>query len=157
MIHTKAIAPIKSNNKDYLVFLGGSIEMGTADLWQEALVESFIDFPDNLVLLNPRRDDWDSSWPQDPAVGTNFEQQVTWELEAQEKADLLVYFFDAKTKSPITLLELGTFGYSNPKRTIVCCPKEFYRYGNVAIFCNRYGITLVHSLNELINTIKKRV
>jgi hypothetical protein len=57
------------------IFLGGSIDMGAAELWQDRLVR-------DLVILNPRRDDWDSSWVQDPTPGTQFYKQVAWELDA---------------------------------------------------------------------------
>jgi hypothetical protein len=65
------------------VFLGGSIDMGAAELWQDRLVKDLEDY-DSLVLLNPRRDDWDSSWTQDPTPGTQFYEQVDWELRWQD-------------------------------------------------------------------------
>lgn len=46
------------------VFLAGSIEMGKASDWQQKLIDDLSDLPDDLVLLNPRRKDWDSSWVQ---------------------------------------------------------------------------------------------
>lgn len=141
--------------QDYLVFLGGSIEMGAAEPWQDRFIHSLGGYPDTVVLLNPRRDDWDSSWQQDPTPGTQFHSQVVWELEAQESADINVYYFDPATKSPITLLELGAFGESS--HTIVCCPTSFYRYGNVAVYCARYGIPLVHTFEQLVLALTERI
>lgn len=131
------------------IFLGGSIEMGAAVKWQDALTEFLSSYEDDVIVLNPRRDDWDASWIQDPTPGTQFHDQVTWELDAQEDSDIHVYYFDPKTKSPITLFELGTFGIISPETTIVCCPPDFYRYGNVKIFCDRHDIKLVHIYEEL--------
>ena len=133
------------------IFLGGSIEMGAAEQWQERVGKALEAY--DGVLLNPRRDDWDSTWVQDPTPGTKFYEQVKWELEAQESAMLLVYYFDADTKSPITLLELGLHADQGWNTTIVCCPKNFWRYGNVAIVCAEYGIPLVHTFDELIEEI----
>ena len=142
-------------HSDYLVFLGGSIEMGVAENWQDRLIHALGGFPDSVILLNPRRDDWDSSWIQDPTPGTQFHSQVTWELRAQEAASVNVYYFDPNTTSPITLMELGAFGESI--HTIVCCSPSYYRYGNVAVFCARYNIPLVRSFDELVVTLTERI
>lgn len=132
------------------VFLGGSIEMGTAEHWQERLVKNFEDT--NVRFLNPRRDDWDSSWVQE-ASNPQFSQQVNWELDALEYSDLIVFYFDPNTKSPITLMELGLF--ASRRKVIVCCPNGFWRKGNVEIVCQRYDITLVNTFNDLVNEVKQ--
>lgn len=139
------------------IFLGGSIDMGAAENWQERLTRDLSDYADeDLILLNPRRDDWDSSWVQDPTPGTQFYEQVDWELNQQEDANAIVYYFAADSKSPITLLELGLFGIGITGMTavVVCCPKEFYRYGNVKMVCDRYGISMVETYEELLKTLR---
>lgn len=137
------------------IFLGGSIDMGAAENWQDRLVKDLADYDDeDVILLNPRRDDWDSSWVQDPTPGTQFYEQVAWELEEQENAEGIVYYFAADSKAPITLLELGLFGKGN---AIVCCPKEFYRYGNVKMVCDRYGIIMVETYDELVQFLKNAI
>jgi hypothetical protein len=133
------------------IFLGGSIDMGAAENWQERLIKDLSVYED-LVILNPRRDDWDSSWVQDPTPGTQFHEQVAWELDCQEQADLNVYYFTADSKAPITLLELGLF---NDDNVVVCCPKEFYRYGNVKMVCDRYNIIMVETYEDLIQLIRE--
>jgi hypothetical protein len=50
---------------------------------------------------------------------------VEWELEAQERADVIAMFFASETRAPITLLELGLFAGSG--RLVVCCPEGFWR------------------------------
>ena len=45
------------------VFLAGSIEMGAAENWQDAITKDFEDYED-LIFLNPRRDSWDFSQEQ---------------------------------------------------------------------------------------------
>lgn len=157
MLHIKAPNPTPLVDNIYRIFLGGSIEMGVAEQWQERLITALGGYPDNVVLMNPRRDDWDSSWKQDPTPGTKFYEQVTWELKNQENCDLAVYYFDAATKSPITLMELGAFGLQDTDATIVCCPTDFWRYGNVAVFCNRYNIQLVHTFDELVLALTIRI
>src|SRR4051794_33293553 len=41
------------------VFLAGSIEMGQAEPWQSAVEDALAG--EDVVILNPRRDEWDSS------------------------------------------------------------------------------------------------
>jgi len=153
MIQIKA--PHVYDSDLFSIFLGGSIEMNKAEPWQQRLAEDLVD--EEVLLLNPRRDDWDSSWVQDPTPGTKFHEQVIWELGAQNYADLLVYYFDPATVSPITLLELGAYGGSDPSAVVVCCPQSYFRYGNVKIFCDTYNIDLVTSYKELVSYLRKSI
>jgi hypothetical protein len=137
---------------DQSVFLAGSIEMGLAEPWQAALEQALADLP--VVILNPRRDDWDSAWEQSIA-NPNFRQQVEWELEAQERAALIAMYFAPDTKSPVTLLELGLFARSG--KLVVCCPVGFWRRGNVEVVCARYGVPMVADLLQLTRIIRQRI
>lgn len=131
------------------IFLGGSIEMGTAEPWQERLVAEFTDT--NVTFFNPRRTDWDSSWAQE-ASNPQFAEQVNWELDALAYSDIVVFYFDPNTKSPITLMELGL--YAKKPNVFVCCPDGFWRKGNVEIVCKRNEIIMVDSFDELIIELK---
>ena len=146
---------IKAPNKledGFSIFLAGSIEMGAAEDWQTKIEESLKDV--DVVVFNPRRDDWDNSWKQD-IKDPKFREQVEWELAAQEKADVIAMYLDPKTKAPISLLELGLFAKTG--KMVVCCPKGFYRKGNVDVVCNRYGVPQVDTLDGLIKYIPDRI
>jgi hypothetical protein len=134
------------------VFLAGSIEMGEAEDWQKEIIDSLKD--ENIVFLNPRREDWDSSWKQDKS-DKNFREQVTWELTALEFADYIALYIDPNTQARITLLELGL--HARGKKLIVCCPKGFDRKGNIDITCELYNIPQVDTLEELIEEIRNKV
>lgn len=134
------------------VFLAGSIEMGSAIDWQKEIVEKLKD--ENILFLNPRRDDWDSSWTQS-ITNLQFRTQVTWELDNLDTADFIIMYFAPNTKSPISLLELGLYATTN--KMIVCCPEGFWRKGNVEIVCDRYNIELVNTLDELIISLKNLI
>jgi hypothetical protein len=131
--------PTLIEEEDYvqhMVFLAGSIEMDKAENWQDRLCEKLIKI-DNLTILNPRRPNWDSSWEQS-IDNPFFVEQVNWELDGIESADTLIFYFDPKTKSPITLLELGMVSQmALGKNIILCCPKGFWRKGNVDIVTER--------------------
>ena len=57
--------------------------------------------------------------------------------------------------SPISLLELVKD--SKDKKLMVCCPLGFWRRGNVEVTCDRYGIPLVDTIEELKEQVKKRL
>lgn len=134
------------------VFLAGSIEMGTAENWQNKVIAGLAG--QTAIVLNPRRDDWDSSWKQE-IENQKFSEQVNWELDAMALAETIAMYFSPGTKSPITLLEFGL--YADSGKLIVCCPKGFWRKGNIDIVCKRSGITTVDTLDEMISRIKTRI
>lgn len=131
------------------IFLGGSIEQGVAKPWQKRVVSAFK--PYNVVLLNPRRPDWDSSW-RNVASNKNFRAQVEWELTGLEQCQVAIMYFDPATKSPISLLETGLFAQDEHKLRVVC-PSGFWRKGNVDIVCQRYGILQYPSLKQAIDSV----
>lgn len=151
MIEIKA--PFNSDIGSFTkIFLGGSIEGGKAEKWQDKLTNDLSE--EKVVLFNPRRDDWDSSWIQDPTEGTQFHTQVTWELNHIAKSDIVVFYFDPKTQSPITLMELGLC-VGKGKRIIVCCPEGYFRKGNVVITAKLLNSAIMcETYDELLEAIK---
>ena len=143
--------PPDFETESYTVFLAGSIDNGRAAPWQKELIEALSDT--DITFLNPRRDDWNA---QLEAVAENeaFHEQVTWELDCLEKADLIAMYFAPTSKAPITLLELGLFAQTG--KVLVCAPTGYWRKGNVDIVSQRYQIDQVNSLKELITEIKER-
>ena len=144
MIEIKAPSDFEYAVRPWL-FLAGSIEMGTAEPWQGEIVSALAGF--SGTILNPRRDDWDSTWAQS-ITNPPFYRQVTWELDAMERADLIVMYFAPETKAPITLLEFGLF--LGTGKLIVCCPDGFWRKGNVEIVCHRFEVPILPNKKRLI-------
>ncbi len=142
------VIPFNEFTGPSMVFLAGSIEMGTAEDWQKQLIkqlsEKYLD--KHLTLLNPRRENFDPS-EEKSADNVYFSTQVDWELEGLSVSDYTFMYFDPNTKSPITLLELGLQADSICQ-LIVVCPDGFYRQGNVEIVCKAYGISYTTSLDE---------
>jgi hypothetical protein len=143
------IPNVKTNTK---IFLGGSTEMGKAIDWQKDLIERLRDEP--ITFLNPRRSDWDSSWTQE-ITNPQFREQVEWELNGLEVADIIVMVFDPNTKSPISLLELGL--HASSEKMVVICPEGFWRKGNVDIVCEKYNIKQVNDIYELVEYIYEKI
>lgn len=140
------------------VFLAGSIEMGGAAPWHEAVAAQLNGYAS--MIYNPRRDDWDSTWVQS-IEEENFNVQVNWELDMIGVADAIFFYFEPGTKSPITLLELGIVAATKPQNTVVVCPEGFWRKGNVDIVCERVEIPVrtdiesgIQRFQHLLETLK---
>jgi nucleoside 2-deoxyribosyltransferase len=140
------LIPPKGNQK--AIFLAGTIDMGNSEDWQSRVANRL---NSNIVIYNPRRDDWDSTLLQSYET-PQFNQQVNWELNALNKADVIIFNFLPDSKSPITLLELGLYAASG--KAVVCCPDEYYKAGNVHIICERYDIPLYKDMDCLLKSDK---
>ncbi|GAW17628.1 hypothetical protein ANO14919_070870 [Xylariales sp. No.14919] len=130
------------------VFLAGTTMSTDDGDWRERLGELLADQP--LTLYNPLRPDWDSTWREDISFEP-YREQVEWELDRQETADMVVVYFHPASKAPISLLEFGLCARTG-KATVVC-PEGYWKRGNVQIVCRRYGIEMVndvHALEEII-------
>ncbi|EDM76483.1 hypothetical protein PPSIR1_00952 [Plesiocystis pacifica SIR-1] len=93
--------------------------------WQARVGVALADVPD-LLVLNPRRREWDASWRQ--AIDEpKFRGQVEWELDGLDSADRIAFYFAPDTKAPISLLELGL--YARAGRAIVCWPEGVLAQG----------------------------
>lgn len=131
------------------IFLAGSIEMGQAEDWQDKVVDALRD--KDVLVLNPRRESWDSSWEQNKE-NPIFKEQVLWELDSLAISDYIVMYFDPNTKSPISLLEMGLYAHNG--KLLVVCPDGFWRKGNVDIVCENYSIPQFESFDKLILHLK---
>lgn len=134
------------------VILFGSVDQGKSVNWQAELASSLSDLP--VAVLNPRRDDWDSSWVEDISF-PKFKEQVEWEMDYAKVADVIVFYFAPGIAAPISLLELGM--YAETGKAIVCCPSGFYKKGNVQMVCLRYNITLLDTLDSLKEHVRGRL
>jgi hypothetical protein len=131
------------------IFLAGSIDNGKAANWQlEASRKIGYKGLLNTCIFNPRRLDWDSDLDA-MKVSPTLYQQVSWELQALEKATLVIMYFEPGSISPVSLLELGTFN----EKCKVICPEGYFRKANVDIFCERYEVPVYSNLDELINDL----
>lgn len=154
---TKAIVykpPIRSLVDRPSVILYGAIQSDPNKDWQAHLTALLSDLP--IAILNPRRDDWDSSWIEDISFPP-FKEQVEWEMDYARIVDVIVFYFagEAKALQPITLLELGL--YAGTGKAIVCCPEGFWKRGNVQLVCEKYNIDLVESVEELGHKVRTRL
>lgn len=136
---------------DPQVFLAGSIEMGKAEEWQARVAKALTNY--DVVIADPRRDNWDLTVEQSIHDG-NFKRQVDWELDSIDTSDIVFFYFQPNTLSPISLMELGYVVRNVYTRAIVCCPDGYFRKGNVEIICERNGVPVFNDLNLAITALK---
>lgn len=129
----------------YAVFLAGTT---TAPDWRDALIASLTDQP--ITIINPLRRDWDSTWREEETFEP-FREQVQWELDMQEKANLVVLYFGPDTDAPISLLELGLCARLN--KALVVCHPSYRKRGNVQMICRQYNIRLTDSFDGLAEAV----
>lgn len=145
VIRAPDLIPIIPDDPRPRVFLSGSIGDGGARDWRRQVTDALFDL--DITLLDPQRDDWNSSWTE-RGDNPRFRQQVEWELEALEASRLVLMCFSEKSESPVTLLEFGL--YARGGRLIVLCPDGFWRKGNIEVTADYYGVKRVDSLDALI-------
>lgn len=146
----KSPESIENINQDVLtIFLAGSIEMDKAIDWQKKCEQIL---SNKYIIFNPRRNEWNSDWTQS-ITNSKFKEQVDWELNALEKADIIIMFFANNTKSPISLLEFGLYAQSNKMKVVV--EEDFWRKGNIDIVCEKYNIQQYKDLEELLHNLIK--
>jgi hypothetical protein len=154
MIEVKPPRDYSAHKGMISIFLAGSIEMGKAVDWQAQVAAAFSHA--EVLILNPRRDNWDAGWEQ--KIGNApFREQVEWELDALDAADLILFYFAPETKAPVTLLELGLHAAAAPEKLLVCCPEGFWRKGNVDIVCTRHGVRQAATLREMIAATERLI
>ncbi|KAH9907274.1 hypothetical protein F4778DRAFT_529546 [Xylariomycetidae sp. FL2044] len=134
------------------VFLAGTTSKTNERDWREVVSESLAELP--LTIYNPLRTDWDSSWKEEITFQP-YREQVEWELDMQEAADMIVVYFHPSTQAPISLLELGLCAKSG--KAIVVCLEGYEKRGNVQIVCQKYRVQMVESVDGLKDAILKKL
>lgn len=111
------------------VFLAGGIT--DCPPWQDEVIKKLEELGDifnlsRVVLINPRRKEWDI---EDPTATI---EQIKWEHKYLKKCDVVSYFFsNSESLQPITLYELGK--WANKKTSIVSIEKGYKREKDVYI------------------------
>jgi hypothetical protein len=152
VIVRKPPSPHEPSDGRHTLFLAGSIDMGATEDWQAEVVSRLSDL--DIVVLNPRRDDWDASWRQS-IDEPQFRGQVEWELDGLERADVIAMWLARESQAPISLLELGLFARSG--KVVVGCPAGFWRRGNVEVVCARYEIPLSGDFDAFVAMVREHV
>jgi hypothetical protein len=148
------VAPEIEHHQKPTLFLAGSIEQDIAEEWQEKICQLLVG--SSGTIFSPRRKHWDASLPNLPDNPV-FREQVEWELEHILKADLILFYFQSGTLSPISLLELGLVVGRRKEDVYIVCQKDFWRYGNVCITAEQTGLPVFETFEEVIPLLENRL
>ena len=148
----RAPAPV-TEVRGRAVFLGGTIER-CAEPWQEKVAQRLAHLP--VTVFDSRRADWDASGAE-RGNRLRTKEQADWELDQQKRADVVAVYFHPKTQAPVSLLEFGLAAARAPGKVVVCCPDGFPKKGNVEMVCERLGVPMVESFDELVERIAQKV
>jgi hypothetical protein len=141
--------PTEYSESHKSVFLAGGIS-GCWD-WQSRITDLVEEKGLDIVLLNPRRENFDITDP------TMSRQQIIWEREHLIKADIILFWFPSETMCPITLYELG-FWTNSDKPLIIGCDENYQRRFDVEIQTSLSRDTVVHdSLEKLVEELGRIV
>jgi len=143
--------------RDFRIFLAGGIT--NCEDWQSEAIERFQggDFAKelerrwnrNIVLMNPRRPDFDI---QDISQS---DIQLQWEREMLEQADLVMFWFAKgltipQPVQPISLYELGKYTARKKDRLIIGSHPEYSRVYDVTYQSKLEGLTVLDSLSDVV-------
>jgi hypothetical protein len=142
------------SGKGRSIFLAGSIDKGEGDGvdWQTKITNKLSNLP--VTILNPLRLDWDSKWKEDISFEP-FREQVEWEQDMLEAADVIALYLSPRTEAPISLLELGLFARSG--KLLVACHPRYLKRGNVQIVCQRLQVELVDTIDQLVERVEEKL
>ena len=129
------------------LFLGGGIS--SCPQWQWAMVDLLGET--DLVLVNPRRNDFDATDP------TMTRKQIEWEHKYLARVTARMFWFPSETLCPITLFELGKF-IGGPDPLFVGCHPDYQRKADLQIqleLARPQDCEISYSLIELAGRIAR--
>lgn len=146
---TQYFEGIHGEYDDFSVFLAGTIDDGQSKNWQRKLINKvYSELPDNVIVFNPRRDNWNKNADVD-----TLREQINWEQERLSNSSIIVMVLLDDSKSPVSLMELGEF--CDSQKIVVFCTENFYRFENVKDLCERFEIPLfkTNNIDEVSNKV----
>ncbi|KAK4466865.1 hypothetical protein QBC42DRAFT_258200 [Cladorrhinum samala] len=135
------------------IFLAGTTTPTDGPDWRDILISAISHLP--VTVFEPTRSDWDSTWEEDIKC-PKFREQVEWELDMQERSDVVVIYFGPNTKAPISLLELGLVARSG--KAIIGYHKQYEKRGNLQVVALKFGIKIAEvdgNYDKLLELVTK--
>jgi len=136
--------PFDLNDRKLVFLQGTDSDVDDAASLHNNVIKGLQDKP--VILYDAFISKWNLENQHDRPDSSTFIAQV----EVLENSDLAVLCLPHGTENSITLAWLGMAGALGVQ-TIVYCPDDFHRKGNVVIGCNYTGFTIINSEEELVN------
>lgn len=129
----------------HVLFLAGGIT--DCPDWQRVICDDLTG--ENLIVLNPRRDDFPINDPN-----ASYEQ-IKWEFDMLREASMISFWFPKETLCPIVLYELGAWSMTE-KPLFVGVDPQYKRADDVEIQTAliRPDVEIVTSLSALADQVR---
>ncbi|KAI5460448.1 hypothetical protein BGZ63DRAFT_387257 [Mariannaea sp. PMI_226] len=134
------------------IFLAGTISAPGEPDWREDVSKALAYQP--LVIFNPKRDDWDSTW-KESLSDSRWAEQIQWELDMQDQATIVAVFFDATTDAPTSLSEMGLAARAG--KLIACALDGYSKRGYVEAVCRQYKATFVTTEEDFKMAVRSKM
>src|SRR5262245_60217567 len=139
------VAPYRGPLPKPVVFLAGGIT--NSPRWQDVAVEYLERAVDGITICNPRR-------PRDfEDDEVEYQQQVTWELDHLQAADLVLFWFPA-AECRITRIELG-LALGRGQKTIIGAESGFVSRRYLEVLTGRLGLPLHDRLEDALKAVEE--
>ena len=133
----------------FTVFLGGNMKSP----WRKEVIDLLSEQDLDMVILDPTVNDWETKIGSEDADNPAFVAQTNWEHMGLIMADVEVFFYDDKSISPITLVEMGLYKSIN---SIVHLSDDYEKAAYIRYVSRRFGLPVVQSVKELAQLITIR-
>lgn len=112
--------------------------------WREEVVRDLQDL--DVVIFDPVRKDWDSTWVES-VDDVRFVEQTLWEFWRQAEAGLVLFYFgSAEADGVVTMMEFGL--WAGTGRAVVLESPDFRKWGYIRVICGELGVKIVRSVKE---------
>lgn len=128
------------------IFLGGGIS--NCPDWQDDIIAKFYEARADVVLVNPRRTNFDITNPD------MSRQQIGWEHNHLSRVDATLFWFPCETLCPITLFELAKQAALG-KTIFVGCHPKYARKFDVEEQLRLMGcnVVVVDNIDDLVTQV----
>lgn len=128
--------------RTFKIFLAGGIS--NCGVWQDEMIALLNHTDDKLVVMNPRRVDFDIS--NEKIAG----EQIEWEFDHLASSDAVLFWFPPETLCPITLFELGSISAQNRPIFVGCHPDYARRFDVIKqLSLKRPGVKVRDTLTDV--------
>ena len=128
------------------IFLAGDIDKNNN--WREKIEIALRNTTNPVAIFNPQLPSGDH-----PKSNENLINQINWELTAQERADMVLFNFYDKNKTPASMVELGLF----VNKAFIICSNDYYNKTFIDVIAKRYGLSVVTDFSKGLDILKQLI
>jgi hypothetical protein len=136
------------------VFLAGVAKDAAPECWKAMAVVGLAGL--SVAVWNSTVSSREASW-NDCVENAERQQRVEWERQAAEQADVIIVYFYDWGRQEEAWLEWEEIAKTRGAHVVVCSPEEYEWNWQVEIAAQQCGAQVVHSLDEAIAEVRRRL